>query len=68
MFNRQNSLFYMLTKRLKENNSKVDLKELTFQMQRNPSYSSSHFLSGVLDHFNIRKVTLEVPNVLKMLA
>ena len=68
MFNRQNSLFYMLTKRLKENNSKVDLKELTFQMQRNPSYSSSHSLSGVLDHFNIRKVTLEVPNDLKMLA
>lgn len=64
----RNSLFYILTKLLKENNIKVDLKELAFQIQSHPSYPSLHSLTGVMDHFNIQNVALEVPNDAETLA
>lgn len=43
------------------NNIALDKKELKFQIQSHPSYPSLHAITGVLDHFNIDNVALDVP-------
>lgn len=46
---------------LKQNNIKVDEKELEFQLLSHPSYPSINSITGVLDHFKLRNYALEVP-------
>ncbi|MEO1213663.1 MAG: vitamin K epoxide reductase family protein [Bacteroidota bacterium] len=56
----KDSLSYLLTSLLKFNRISVDVEELTFQVQTHPSYPSLHSMTGVLDHFNIEHVALEI--------
>ena len=46
---------------LKNNEISFDNKELIFQIQSHPSYPSLHSVTGVLDHFNIQNIAVEVP-------
>ncbi len=39
-----------------------DHEELSFQIQSHPSYPSLHSITGVLDHFNIDNIALDVPS------
>ena len=39
----------------------IDKKELAFQIQSHPSYPSLHAVTGVLDHFGIDNLALDVP-------
>jgi len=55
-------LYYILRKLLEENTINFDEKELEFQLQSHPSYPSLHSLTGVLSHFNIQNLALEVPS------
>ena len=55
------NLVYILTTFLKKVNVHVNSKELKLQLQSHPSYPSLHSLTGVLDHFNIENLALEVP-------
>lgn len=57
----KNSLIYLLKGLLKENGINVDEKELDFQLQSHPSYPSLHSLTGVLNHFRINNLALEIP-------
>lgn len=38
-----------------------DTEELSFQIQSHPSFPSLHAVTGVLDHFKINNLSLEVP-------
>jgi len=42
-------------------NISFDKEELTFQVQSHPSYPSLHAITGVLDHFNIPNLALQIP-------
>ena len=58
-----NSLLYILKKLLQENKIKFDEKELEFQLLSHPSYPSLHSVTGVLNHFGITNLAIEVsPN------
>ncbi|MBI9053930.1 MAG: hypothetical protein JEY96_08950 [Bacteroidales bacterium] len=57
----KNSLFFILQKLLKKYDIKVNESELKFQLLSHPSYPSLHSLTGVLDHFKVENVALEVP-------
>ncbi|HAN18621.1 MAG: hypothetical protein A2X13_13665 [Bacteroidetes bacterium GWC2_33_15] len=61
------SLIYILKRILKENRIKVDEKELEFQLLSHPSYPSLHSVTGVLDHFAISNLALEVPKNIETL-
>ena len=63
----KNSLIYLLKGLLKKNKIKVDEKELEFQLLSHPSYPSLHSLTGVLDHFKIKNLALEVPKDIESL-
>ena len=39
----------------------IDKEELSFQIESHPSYPSLHAVTGVLDHFSIDNVALDVP-------
>ncbi len=52
---------YLLYKLLELNSIKVDRAELDFQYQSHPSYPSLHSITGVLNHFNIDNLAIEVP-------
>ncbi len=55
------SLFSILKTFLKNQQIKVDFKELKFQLLSHPSYPSLHSVTGVLTHFNIDGIALKVP-------
>ena len=46
---------------LQYNRIPFDQEELSFQIQSHPSYPSLHAVTGVLDHFNIENIALDVP-------
>lgn len=52
---------YILTKLLLFNDIDIDRKELEFQFESHPSYPSLHAITGVLNHFNIENIAIEVP-------
>ena len=58
---------YLLNELLKLNSIKVDKKELEFQFESHPSYPSLHSITGVLAHFNIENLAIEVPNDIEIL-
>lgn len=51
----------LLIELLKLSSIKIDKKELEFQFQSHPSYPSLHALTGVLNHFKIPNMAIEVP-------
>ncbi|WAC03636.1 vitamin K epoxide reductase family protein [Lacinutrix neustonica] len=57
----KNSLIYLVDQLLRKNKIKIDSKELNFQIQSHPSYPSLHAITGVLSHFNIENLAVEVP-------
>lgn len=57
----KDSLFYLVQQLLINNSINLDKKELAFQIQSHPSYPSLHAVTGVLDHFNIDNLALDVP-------
>lgn len=59
---------YILTKFLLLNDIKVDRNELEFQFESHPSYPSLHAITGVLNHFNIENLAIEVPKDLETLS
>lgn len=63
----KNTSIFIIKRLLKEYGIKVDEKELEFQHQSHPSFPSLHSLTGVLDHFRIENLALEVPNDIETL-
>ncbi len=55
------ALFYLLTSFLQEENIHLNQDELKLQLLSHPSYPSLHSVTGVLGHFNIENMALEVP-------
>ena len=57
----KDTLSYLVKQLLKENKLNIDFDELDFQIQTHPTYPSLHAITGVLDHFNIENLALDVP-------
>jgi len=58
----KNSIIYQVQQLLSRNKIVFDKEELSFQIQSHPSYPSIHAVTGVLDHFNIDNLALDVPS------
>ncbi|AXT21022.1 hypothetical protein D1817_14430 [Flavobacteriaceae bacterium] len=56
-----NSLATQVELLLFNNAISCDKEELSFQIESHPSYPSLHSITGVLDHFNIDNIALDVP-------
>ncbi|MCD2260451.1 vitamin K epoxide reductase family protein [Psychroserpens luteolus] len=63
----KDALSYQVQQLLKENNLNIDFNELNFQIQSHPTYPSLHAITGVLDHFNIENIALDVPKTIETL-
>jgi uncharacterized membrane protein len=57
----KDALSYQVQQLLKENKLSVDFDELSFQIKSHSTYPSLHAVTGVLDHFNIENLALDVP-------
>ncbi|MFK7832990.1 MAG: vitamin K epoxide reductase family protein [Winogradskyella sp.] len=57
----KDALSYQVQQLLKENKLTIDFDELSFQIQTHPTYPSLHAVTGVLDHFSIENIALDVP-------
>jgi len=58
---KENTIFNILNLYLKDYRIKIPIEELELQLLSHPSYPSLHSITGVLDHFNIDNMALEVP-------
>lgn len=56
-----NNLNLILEKLLQKNNIYFNREELKFQITSHPSYPSLHAITGVLDHFDIDNLALDIP-------
>jgi len=61
-------LSYQVQQLLKSNNISIDSDELTFQIKSHPTYPSLHAVTGVLDHFSIENLALDIPKTPETLA
>jgi uncharacterized membrane protein/RNA polymerase subunit RPABC4/transcription elongation factor Spt4 len=57
----QDNLYRILEQLLKFNNFSFDKEQLKLQIKSHPSYPSLHSVTGVLDHFSIDNLVLDVP-------
>lgn len=57
----KDTLSYQIKLLLKLNKVTIDFEELYFQIQSHPTYPSLHAVTGVLDHFNIANLALDIP-------
>jgi len=57
----ENHLYKIVEKLLSKNKLSFDTEELKLQIQSHPSYPSLHAITGVLDHFGIENLALDVP-------
>ncbi|WP_130308059.1 vitamin K epoxide reductase family protein [Ancylomarina subtilis] len=55
------SLLYLLKELLNRNRIKINNDELKLQLLGHPSYPSLHSITGVLNHFNIPNLAVEIP-------
>ena len=55
------SLLYLLKGLLTRNSIRINDEELRLQLFGHPSYPSLHSITGVLDHFNIPNLAIEIP-------
>lgn len=53
---------------LSKNNISIDKSELKFQIKSHSSYPSLHAITGVLDHFNVDNLALDIPKNKETLA
>ncbi len=58
----QSALHLLLDSYLEKENILLNREELKLQLLSHPSYPSLHALTGVLDHYNIENLALEVPS------
>ena len=63
----ENPLVYQITQLLRWTNISFDKEELAFQIQSHPSFPSLHAVTGILEHFNIDNVALDVPQTEEVL-
>lgn len=63
----KDALSYQVRLLLKFNNISIDPDELEFQIKSHPTYPSLNAVTGVLDHFNIENLALDVPKTTKTL-
>jgi len=63
-----NALVYTTLQLLKKHKIAIDKEELAFQIQSHPSYPSLHAITGVLEHFNVDNLALDVPKNEQTLA
>lgn len=56
-----NDVFNLLSLLLERGQVKVDREELKFQLLSHPTYPSLHSIGGVLDHFDIDNLAVQVP-------
>lgn len=61
-------LAYLVNTLLSRNNISIDKSELKFQIKSHPSYPSLHAITGVLNHFNIDNLALNIPKNEETLA
>ena len=61
------TLFFLLKAFLRKENYAINFDELKLQLLSHPSYPSLHSITGVLDHFNIDHLALEVPRDIETL-
>ena len=57
----ENHLAYQVQQLLTNNKIPFDKEELAFQIKSHPSFPSLHAVTGVLDHFNVDNLALDVP-------
>ena len=57
----KDNLSFLIQKLLKKSSIVLNFDELSFQIQSHPSYPSLHAVTGVLSHFNIENVAVQVP-------
>ena len=57
----ENALIYQVQLLLSYNKISFDKEELAFQIQSHPSYPSLHAITGVLEHFGIDNLALDIP-------
>ena len=57
----KNSLSYLIQHLLSKNKINFDKNELKLQIESHPSYPSLHAITGVLDHFSIDNMALDIP-------
>jgi len=57
----EDSLHFLLKTILKKENFIINFDELKLQLFSHPSYPSLHSITGVLGHFGIKNMALEVP-------
>ncbi|WP_299277503.1 vitamin K epoxide reductase family protein [uncultured Psychroserpens sp.] len=63
----KDTLSYLVWHLLKTHKIRVDFEELTFQIKSHPTYPSLHAVTGVLDHFNIENLALDIPKSVETL-
>jgi len=56
----ENNIIYLVQQLLKKNHISFDSKELSFQIEGHPSFPSLHAITGVLDHFTIDNLAIDV--------
>ncbi|RZN84764.1 MAG: hypothetical protein EVB11_01550 [Winogradskyella sp.] len=64
----KSGLGYLVQKLLSYNTIAIDKNELEFQIESHPSYPSLHAITGVLDHFNVDNLALDIPKNEETLA
>ena len=64
----ENNLAFLTHELIRHHAISIDKKELYFQIESHPSYPSLHAITGVLDHFNIENIALDVPKTEETLA
>lgn len=57
----EHKIIYLVQQLLKENNIYFDSQEFAFQIESHPTFPSLHSITGVLDHFNIDSLALDIP-------
>lgn len=57
----KNNLIYQVQQLLLKNQISFDKEELAFQIESHPSYPSLHAVTGVLSHFSVENIALDVP-------
>ncbi len=57
----KDTLTYLINALLEQNKIRIDKEEFAFQIKSHPSFPSLHSITGVLDHFNIENLAMQIP-------
>ncbi|MGY0392301.1 hypothetical protein ACW5R3_07090 [Bizionia sp. KMM 8389] len=64
----KDTLYQILFQFLQNKKIKINSEELKLQLLGHPSYPSLHAVTGVLSHFNINNVAIQVPVTAEILT